>query len=64
MAVRRNLGYIYPERSDEHMITVKHLRDTHFDENYNYLGWKSENPRIFNYRDDSLTIFRKTLLTH
>lgn len=37
MAVRRNLGYIYPERSDEHMITVKHLRDTHFDENYNYL---------------------------
>ena len=30
----------------------------------NLLGWKSENPRIFNYRDDSLTIFRKTLLTH
>lgn len=29
-----------------------------------YLGWKSENPRIFNYRDDSLTIFRKKLLTH
>ena len=28
------------------------------------LGWKSENPRIFNYRDDSLTIFRKKLLTH
>lgn len=29
--------YKYPERSDEHMITVKHLRDTHFDENYQYL---------------------------
>ena len=29
-----------------------------------HLGWKSENPRIFNYRDDSLTIFRKKLLTH
>lgn len=29
-------GYVYPEHSDEHMITVKHLRDTHFDENYSY----------------------------
>lgn len=31
MAYRKDLGYVYPERSDEHMITVKHLRDTHFD---------------------------------
>ncbi len=37
MYYRHNLNYNYPERSDEHMITVKHLRDTHFDENYNYL---------------------------
>ena len=37
MAYRKDLGYVYPERSDEHMISVKHLRDTHFDENYNYL---------------------------
>lgn len=37
MAYRKDLGYVYPERSDEHMITVKHLRDTHFDENYEYL---------------------------
>ena len=29
--------YVYPEKSDEHMITVKHLRDTHFDEKYQYL---------------------------
>ena len=29
--------YQYPERSDEHMITVKHLRDTNFDEKYQYL---------------------------
>ncbi len=41
---RHNLDYKYPDRSDEHMITVKHLRDTHFDEKYNYaqkgfLGW-------------------------
>ena len=36
MAYRKDLGYVYPNRSDEHMISVKHLRDTHFDENYNY----------------------------
>ena len=36
MYYRHNLDIVYPERSDEHMITVKHLRDTHFDENYNY----------------------------
>lgn len=36
MYYRNNLGYKYPDRSDEHMITVKHLRDTHFDENYMY----------------------------
>ncbi len=37
MAYRPNLGYVYPDKSDEHMITVKHLRDTNFDEHYNYL---------------------------
>ena len=37
MYYRHNLPYQYPERSDEHMITVKHLRDTHFDENFEYL---------------------------
>ena len=37
MYYRHNLDYKYPERSDEHMITVKHLRDTHFDENFPYL---------------------------
>ncbi len=37
MYYRHNLDYTYPERSDEHMITVKHIRDTHFDENYDYI---------------------------
>ena len=37
MYYRHNLDLKYPEKSDEHMITVKHLRDTHFDENYQYL---------------------------
>ena len=37
MYYKEDLGYKYPDRSDEHMITVKHLRDTHFDEHYQYL---------------------------
>ena len=37
MYYRHNLDYQYPEHSDEHMITVKHLRDTNFDENFPYL---------------------------
>ena len=37
MYYKKDLGYKYPDRSDEHMITVKHLRDTHFDEHYPYL---------------------------
>ena len=37
MYYKEDLGYVYPERSDEHMLKVKHLRDTHFDENYEYL---------------------------
>ncbi len=34
---RHNLNFKYPKRSDEQMITVRHLRDTNFDENYQYL---------------------------
>ncbi|MBR2944757.1 MAG: 1-acyl-sn-glycerol-3-phosphate acyltransferase [Clostridia bacterium] len=37
MYYRHSLNYIYPEKSDEHMITVKHKHDTHFDENYDYI---------------------------
>ena len=37
MYYRHNLDIQYPERSDEHMISVKHLRDTNFDENYKFL---------------------------
>lgn len=33
---RPNLGYNYPNRSDEHMLVVPHLVDTHYDENYRY----------------------------
>ena len=37
MYLKKDLGYKYPDRSDEHMITVKHLRDIIFDINYPYL---------------------------
>ena len=37
MYYRHNLPYQYPEKCDEHMITVKHLRDVTLDENYPYL---------------------------
>lgn len=37
MYFRHNLSYEYPEKSDEHMINVKHLRDVNLDENYPYL---------------------------
>lgn len=37
MYYRHNINYVYPERSDEHMITVKHLCDVNFDTEYPYL---------------------------
>lgn len=37
MYFRHNLPYEYPGKSDEHMITVKHLRDVTLDVNYPYL---------------------------
>ena len=37
MYYRHKLPYQYPERCDEHMITVKHLRDLKLDEEYPYL---------------------------
>ena len=37
MYYRHDLDYDYPERSDAHMITVKHLRDVELDVNYPYL---------------------------
>lgn len=37
MYYRHDLPYKYPEKCDEHMISVKHLRDVKLDENYPYL---------------------------
>ena len=40
MYYRHHLDYRYPQRSDQHMIDVKHLRDVNLDENYPYLQKK------------------------
>ena len=37
MYYRHNLNYQYPEKCDEHMINVKHLRDVKLDTEYPYL---------------------------
>ena len=37
MYYRHSLDYTYPDRSDEHMISVKKLRETNFDEKYDYV---------------------------
>ena len=37
MYYRHNLPYSYPEKCDEHMIEVKHLRDVELNETYPYL---------------------------
>jgi 1-acyl-sn-glycerol-3-phosphate acyltransferase len=36
MYYKEDLGYVYPDRSDEHMISVKRVREIKFDVNYNY----------------------------
>ena len=48
MYYRHNLPYKYPEKCDEHMISVKHLRDVNLDVNYPYLqkGFKFECQRV------------------
>ncbi|MBE6567111.1 MAG: 1-acyl-sn-glycerol-3-phosphate acyltransferase [Ruminococcaceae bacterium] len=37
MYYRHDLDYVYPERCDEHMITVNKKREIKYDENYPYL---------------------------
>ena len=54
---RHQLNLDYPERSDEHMLKVKHLRDTHFDENFKYLpkGFWHKINHIINYYHETIT---------
>ena len=44
MYYRHDLGYTYPERSDQHMLVLKCTRELHLDEDYEYM------PRGFWFR--------------
>lgn len=37
MYYRHNLNFTYPERSDEHMLTLKRTRQIHLDKDYEYM---------------------------
>lgn len=41
MYYKPNLGYKYPDKCDEHMITVKHVHDINVDENYKFINKSS-----------------------
>ena len=66
MYYRHDLGYTYPERSDEHMLVLKRTRELHLDENYEYV------PRGAAFRIERalvatllhLIVFPLTRLTH
>ena len=66
MYYRHNLNYTYPERSDQHMLTLKTTREIHLDENYDYM------PRGFCFKIKRalvavllhLIVFPLTHLTH
>ena len=66
MYYRHNLNYQYPERSDEHMITVKHLRDVNVDVNYPYLdkSFKFKLIRIAYWLAINTVVFPLMRLTH
>lgn len=66
MYYRNNLGYNYPERSDEHMLKVKHLVDTNFDEKFAYLDksfWYKVK-RVFLWIALNLFVFPVCTLCH
>ena len=37
MYYKHDLDYKYPEKCDEHMLVVNRVRETNFDENYDYI---------------------------
>ena len=66
MYYRHDLDYKYPERSDQHMLTLKQTHKIELDENYDYM------PRGFWFRGKRalvaallhLVVFPLTHLTH
>ena len=66
MYYRHKLNYKYPERSDEHMISVKQVRNLGFDSNYIYLdkSFKFKLMRAIYWILISLIVFPITRLSH
>ncbi len=66
MYYKADLGYQYPEKSDEHMITVKKIYRVQLDENYPYLQksvwFKCQ--RVFYWLMVNLIVFPLLRLTH
>ena len=66
MYYRHNLNYTYPERSDEHMLTLNSTREIKLDKNYEYLphGVWFKIERAFVATLLHLIVFPITRLTH
>ena len=66
MYYRHDLNYTYPERPDEHMITVKRVRKMQFDEGYPYLDkrFRFKCMRVIYWLLVNLIVFPITRLSH
>ena len=66
MYYRHNLNYTYPEKSDEHMLTLKSTRAIELDKNYDYMphGIWFRIERAFVATLLHLIVFPLTRLTH
>jgi 1-acyl-sn-glycerol-3-phosphate acyltransferase len=66
MYYRPDLGYKYPERTDEHMIEVKKIREVTLDENYPYLqkGFVFGCKRAIYWLGVNLIVFPLLRITH
>lgn len=63
---KHNLDYKYPDKCDEHMLVVKRVRETNFDENYDYID-KKKSRRVKNFffwLAMNLIVFPLLHLTH
>lgn len=66
MYYKEDLGYVYPEKTDGHMITVKKIREVVLDENYPYLqkGFIFGCKRFVYFLGVNLIVFPLLRVTH
>ena len=66
MYYRHKLDYVYPERSDEHMITVKRVREVKTDKDYPFLpkGFGYKLMRVFYWLLINLIVFPICRISH